>query len=339
MLELNVSSKNPSAITAAFKKLREMVKTGSVSSTTPIHVTLEAGIYTEIISYNLSNPLIMESAPGVKAEECLIQAENCEKFHKGFENRAVFVIGSAATNVTLRNFTIINTHEKIIMEGSTENDSAEAFCWNNYNGTLFTEGMRFIGHQNTLALRGTAWLLKSYVSGDVDVIFGEVNTVLFEDCQINLCKDNRGDFDAYAVKSLALAKKPGFVFLNCNFTCDTDAKGQLYVMRTAGKGKSFSNNNWDSIALIKCKVDEKYNEEFAWDDDHELEVYPRGNEANGWREYNTKIVKADGTIEDADTSRRNVRSHLLNDAEYFNSFASRYLILHDTKFAEYNGRV
>ena len=51
------------------------------------------------------------------------------------------------------------------------------------------------------------------------------------------------------------------------------------------------------------------------------------------------VTLHDGTIEDADTSSRNVRSHLLNDAEYFNSFASRYLILHDTKFAEYNGRV
>ncbi|MBO7638438.1 MAG: hypothetical protein J6S91_05615, partial [Treponema sp.] len=70
-----------------------MIMTGAVARTTPIHIVLEAGYYRELIKYNLSNPLIMESVPGTKAEECVIQADNCESFNKGLENRAVFVLG------------------------------------------------------------------------------------------------------------------------------------------------------------------------------------------------------------------------------------------------------
>src|SRR5574344_1030698 len=179
MLELSVNTRSPAAITAEFKKIREMVKSGAVSNTTPVHLTLEPGSYTEIVSYNLSNPLIMESVPGTKSSDCVIQAENCEAFHEGAENRAVFTLGQNVTNVTLRNFTILNTHLKTITEGSTAADSAEAFCWNNTNGTLFADGMRFEGRQNTIFAKGFSWFIHCYISGDTDVIWGNCNTSLF----------------------------------------------------------------------------------------------------------------------------------------------------------------
>ena len=93
MLELSVSSKSPAAITVALKKIREMVTSGGVSKSTPVHIILEPGVYREIIKYNLPNPLVMESIPGTKAADCVIQAENCESFNKGAEYRAVFVCG------------------------------------------------------------------------------------------------------------------------------------------------------------------------------------------------------------------------------------------------------
>ena len=336
MLELSVNTRSAAAITAAFKKIREMVKTGAVPNTTPVHLTLEPGTYTEIISYNLSNPLIMESVPGTKAEDCVVQAENCESFHKGAENRSVFILGPNVKNVTLRNFTVINTHKKSIEEGSTLGDSAEAFFWNNRNGTLLAEGMRFEGRQNTLRTHGCSWFLKCKISGDVDYICGDPDTALFEECEINSIEDNRGDFNSYAVRSTAMAKKSGFVFDRCRFTCDKHKKSSVYVARTAGKGSAESLTNWDSVALINCMVSSEFNSEYFWDDDHNLDVYPRGNPKNGWREYNTRTVTK-GKAEEADTSTRNIKSYCMTEDEYFTSYASRYLILHDTPFAEIQG--
>jgi pectinesterase len=333
MLELSVNTRSPAAITAAFKKIREMVKSGAVSNTTPVHLTLEPGIYTEIISYNLSNPLIMESVPGTKAEECVVQAENCEAFHKGPENRAVFALGSNTTNISLRNFTVLNTHVKSILEGNTDADAAEAFCWNNRNGTLFAEGMHFEGRQNTLCVRGFSWFKNCSVSGDVDFIWGDCNTSLFEDCDIYIREDNRGDFNGYAIKSMAIAQKTGFVFTDCRFTGEKRKKAKLYVARTSGKGGAISNDSWDSIALIHCMVSSVYDPEFGWDDDHSLLVYPRGNPKNGWREYGTRTVTK-GKVGEADTSLRNIKSYVMTEDEYFAGYASRYLILHDTPFGK-----
>ena len=77
MLELSVNSKSPAAINSAFKKIKDMIMTGAVARTTAIHVVLEPGYYRELIKYNLSNPLVIESAPGTKPEDCVIQADNC----------------------------------------------------------------------------------------------------------------------------------------------------------------------------------------------------------------------------------------------------------------------
>ena len=65
-----------------------------------------------------------------------------------------------------------------------------------------------------------------------------------------------------------------------------------------------------------------------------LEVYPRGNAKCGIREYNSKITLKGGKVTEADTSKRNIKSYTLTEDDYFNGYASRYLILHDTPFSE-----
>jgi hypothetical protein len=64
-----------------------------------------------------------------------------------------------------------------------------------------------------------------------------------------------------------------------------------------------------------------------------LEIYPRGNAKSGIREYGTQIVSKTGKILETDTTRRNVKSYLLTESDYFADYASRYLILKDTPFA------
>ncbi|MGN0729548.1 pectinesterase family protein [Treponema sp.] len=332
MLELNVNNKSPAAIAAALKKIKEMISTGTVAKDTPVHLVLEPGFYRETIRYNLSNPLLIESAPGTKAENCVILADNCEAYNKGQQNRAVFSIGPNATNISLKNFTISNTHIKTSEEPIAASDSAEALVWNNSSGTLFCEGMKIEGKQNTLFLKGFSWFLNSTVSGDVDFIYGEPDTCLFENCAVEVISDNRGDFNGFAVNSHAVAEKNGFVFTGCRFFGEKRKKTSVFACRTDGTAESAK--DWNSIAFINCIFSDIFAPELLWDDDMNLEVYPRGNAKYGIREYNSKTVSKNGKLQDSDTSRRNIKSYTLTEDDYFNGYASRYLILHDTPFSE-----
>ncbi len=333
MLELTVNAKSPAAITAALKKIREMVSTGAVEKTVPVHILLGPGIYRESIRYNMANPLIMESTAGTSADKCVVKADNCEAFHSGRENRAIFVLGPNVTNITLRNFTIENLHLKSVQLKNTKPDGAEAFVWNNDTGTLLAEGMSFIGRQNTIYVKGFSWFLNCSVTGDTDFIYGEPETSFFENCSINIREDNRGDFNGYAVKARSAEGKKGFIFSSCTFTGESRPKAQLYAYRTAGLGSAESKKDFDAAVFLNCKIGENFNSDFVWDDDLVLNVYPRGNALSGIREYKTVCVASDGTESPADTSRRNVKCYTLTDDDYFKYYASRYLILGETPFA------
>ena len=78
-----------------------------------VHVILadgeHKGLEHERIFYNLPNPFVIESE-SENAKKCLLRAENCEAFHKDTENRAVLTFGENCTSITLKNFTIENTH-------------------------------------------------------------------------------------------------------------------------------------------------------------------------------------------------------------------------------------
>lgn len=333
MLEINVSSKSPAALTAALKKIKEMSSSGSVSKESKIHIVLEPGVYQESVRYNLPNPVVIESIPGTKAVDCVIKADNCESYNKGLINRGIFVFGPNVTKVVLKNFTIENTHNHTVSEGTSNDDLSEALVWNNTSGALFASGMRIIGRQNTLYLKGTSCFASSYISGETNFIYGEVETACFDGCEIFVREDLREESDGFVVNSQSLAEKTGFVFRNCRFTGDRKSKSTAYIIRTDGKGNAASLKNWDNVAVVDCLIDDWYSPELVWDDDMNLEIYPRGNAKNGIREYNSKTVLKNGKCESADTSRRSVMSYTLTDDDYFRGYASRYLILHDTILA------
>ncbi len=317
------------AIGSAFKKISEMVKTGSLSAESPIHITLAAGRYQEILSYNLANPLIMEAAQGVRVEDCMVSAENCEAFHKDTENRAVFVIGMAATNVTLRGFTIENTHVKTADDAALGNQ-AEALCWHNQKGVLLAENMRFISRQDTVHVKGVSWFKNCYVTGDVDFIWGYCDVSLWEKCHIHTRADNReGVRDAYVLQSRALNGKPGFVFTDCSFTADKRASGShIYIARSSGTGAYNSPDRWDSVALITCTVSAEYDSALWTDENGTRAVYPpTGTALTGWREYGTKTPSEQGHLVAADTTKRSPHGYVMANKEYFAHYANSALIL------------
>ncbi len=328
MIELTVNSKVPAAISNAFKKISEMVKTGAIEKNTLVHIVLGAGVYNELLNYNLSNPLIIEAASGVSRENCVVRAENCESFHRDTENRAVFVIGPSATFVTLRGFSIHNTHIKTL-ENEKSGDQAEALCFHNQRGRLDAENMAFKSHQDTIHVKGFSHFKSCLIEGDVDFIWGYCDTSFFEDCIINTIQDNRGDMQASVLQSRAVAKRPGFIFKDCEFLAEKRATAKIYIARANGKGSEQSADRWDSVALINCTVGENYTSEFFSDEGGTRAIFPKGSALFGFREYGTKTRKSDGSVLKADTTERNALSYVMSEEEYEANYKSNDFILRD----------
>ncbi len=317
MLELRIKPTETGIITQTFKKIHEMVRSGTIEDDTPVHLILAPGTYAGVIAWNLSNPLIMEAAAGTKPEDCVVSAENCEAFHKDTENRAVFVIGMGATEVTLRGFTIENTHVKT-MDDVALGNQAEALCFHNQTGSLLCQNMRFISRQDTIHVKGFSRFEDCYVTGDVDFIWGYCDTSVWKNCHIHTREDNRGGVrPAYVLQSRALNAKPGFVFADCTFTADKRPAGsQIFIGRSQGTGKPDSVDRWDSIALIDCILDENYDPALWTDEGGTREVWPpKGSAEFGWREFGTKRIAADGTVREDSITGRDQHGYVMTKEE------------------------
>ncbi|MBQ4378208.1 MAG: hypothetical protein II821_03305 [Treponema sp.] len=285
-----------------------------------IHIILEdgehSGLFHERLFYNLPNPLLIESK-SQNPEKCLLSSENCEAFHKDTENRAVLTFGENCTSVTLRNFTIENTHIKTCDDASLGNQ-AEAICFHCQTGKLFCENMRFISRQDTIHVKGISYFENCFVSGDVDFIWGYCDTSVFKNCTIHTIKDNRGnDRPAYVLQSRALNGKPGFVFINCDFTAENRGENaQIYIGRSQGTGKPDSIDRWDSIALINCRISELYDAALWTDENGSRAVYPeKGSMLTGWRQFATKIVKSSGEIAAYDENNQEKHGYTMSEEE------------------------
>ena len=285
-----------------------------------VHILLEdgehRGLEHERIFYNLPNPLVIESVSG-DASKCALRSENCEAFHKDTENRAVLTFGEKCTSVTLKNFTIENTHVKTTDDAALGNQ-AEAICFHCQTGELLCEGMCFISRQDTIHVKGISRFKNCYVTGDVDFIWGYCNYSVFENCKLHTREDNRGsDRPAYVLQSRAWNSKPGFVFINCDFTADNRGKNaKIYIGRSQGTGKPDSVDRWDSIALVNCRISDRYDPALWTDEDGTRAVYPKkGSAFSGWREYGTKILHADETLSDYDTRLQEKHGYTMTEDE------------------------
>jgi len=285
-----------------------------------LHIILEDGEHQGLshqrIFYNLANPLVIESKSG-NPKNCALRSENCEADHKDTENRAVITFGPDCTKVTLKNFTIENTHIKTSDDASLGNQ-AEAICFHNQKGSLYCENMSFISRQDTIHVKGFSYFKNCYVTGDVDFIWGYCHTSLFQDCILHTREDNRGsDRPAYVLQSRALNSKPGFVFINCKFTAEDRGKSDgIFIGRSQGTGRADSIDRWDSIALIDCQVSEGYHSALWTDENGVRAVYPeKGCMLNGWRQYGTKILKNNGSLIDYDSSLQEKHGYTMTKDE------------------------
>ncbi len=301
-------------------KVFAQISDSSASSNEEIHILLDdgehKGLEHERLFYDFPNPLVIESKSG-NPENCALRSENCEAFHKDTENRAVLTLGENCTSVTLKNFTIENTHVKTCDDASLGNQ-AEAICFHCPNGKLYCEGMRFLSRQDTIHVKGISHFKNCYVAGDVDFIWGYCDTSVFEKCTLHTIADNRGnDRPAYVLQSRALNGKPGFVFIDCDFTAEDRGKNaQIFIGRSQGTGKPTSVDRWDSIALVNCRISDLYDKALWTDEDGIRAVYPEmGSAMVGWRQFGTKILNANGTLTSYDPSWQEKHGYTMTEEE------------------------
>ncbi|MDT7837087.1 pectinesterase family protein [Aquabacterium sp. OR-4] len=244
---------------------------GCNSAATAKTITLKNGHYPELaVLRNVANLRIVgESRGGVR-----VGASNFESLNAGSGStatsagtalgssgrvpghrvlgggRAVLLVENADL-LTLQGFTLENPHGRL----GVYDNQAEALYFN--TGTtaaaarLVAREMDFLSEQDTLQLKGYAWIYQSLVSGNVDFIWGNVMAALFEDCEIRSVFDPASSSPGYIVQARATAGDAGFVFLNSRLTAGPGVT-QAYLARSGG---TTSSSYVDNVAYLNTRMD------------------------------------------------------------------------------------
>ncbi|QJR80763.1 pectin methylesterase [Alteromonas pelagimontana] len=311
-----------------------------VAADTASTITIRDGSYEELLFLRGQNNITIQ---GESRDNTIVYYDNFESFNGGSGKssasgttaseggRSVFLI-EGADNLTLHNFTLKNSH----IRSNAYSNQAETLYFNNDEGRLSAINMNFVSEQDTLLLKGYSWFYESLIAGNVDFIWGYVNTALFEDSEIRTIGDSKdGDPNEDTAGGYILqARVPdvsykGFVFLNNSFTNGPGPIGNgvlndsTYIARSGG-----SDSYFDNITLINNRFD-THIAAIGWAGEG-VRDQPASNPATpsasaGWREYGSMDMQ--GNLLDL-SSRESV--YLLSDAEV-TSLTSREAI-----FAHYN---
>ncbi|MDE6732144.1 MAG: pectin esterase [Oscillospiraceae bacterium] len=157
-----------------------------------------------------------------------------------------YTVAITADNVTLKNLTITN-------DALSPETKGQEVALTVYGDGFYAENCRFVSTQDTIfcgplppdlierydgflkdKLRRGDYLKQifnnCFIAGNVDFIFG-CGDALFDGCEIRSVYDVRGH-GYVAAPAHALAQDVGFVFSDCDFTCeDTVAEGSIFLAR------------------------------------------------------------------------------------------------------------
>jgi len=252
-------------------------------------ITVKTGNYRELLYLRNVNNLTIrgESRTGVK-----VFYDNSDSFNPGTGGgtaAAGTTLLSAGPNVGTRrylrggrnvllvesvdqlkltNFTLWNAHPK----KSGWNNQAETMYFNSssLNGSrLSATSMNFMSAQDTLLLKGWSWFYNSYISGDVDFIWGTPYAAMFEQSELHTIADGtNANSGGYIFQARAAYGYPGFVVLNSKLTADTTIPaGSTWLARSGGLapptycttktttgGLGNANLGCDNIAYINTKM-------------------------------------------------------------------------------------
>lgn len=201
-------------------------------NTSPRAINIRNGIYQEIVRVNSKHNI---SFRGEDRKRTVISYPNNNNINPGSNTRTMFNV--AANGISFTNLTLSNSTPK----GGSQ---AEALRVNGQR--CLVDHCDLHSYQDTFLINNvtdTAYLVDSFIEGDVDFIWG-YGRVVFQRCEIKSL--NSG----YICQMRNPAGQCGAVFLDCRFTRAADVT-KVYLNRIDPNVFPYS-----AVALVACAVDE-----------------------------------------------------------------------------------
>lgn len=195
-------------------------------------------------------------------------------------SRFAFSVKKTAAGFSAENMTIENTHNYIGDGSIGSNESAEAFYSESSDSMLI--GVRLLSNQDTIQVKnGSFYLLRCYILGNVDFMWGQNCSAVFDDCDIVFryaAKKNSGYCTAFGETT-----GPGIIYNNCRFTSESSCGGTKYYL-----GRPY-NSAATQIAFVNCYMGSVINKNIAYTDwsGKELSTNEEVYEKTGYYECGT----------------------------------------------------
>ncbi len=224
-------------------------------------LSLAASNYYEVLHYSGTANIVIQGPKGNKrGNNCVISYINCNDLNKPEKERVSFYFDGSKADLILENVTFHNLadSEKVYssaVKTPSGNAQAETLLFKNGKGHHVTAyNSSFKSRQDTLQLSGKCWFYDCYIEGDVDYIWGYVDTALFENCELNCIryvKDRAYLFECrVGLKEENLCPK-GMVLLNS--TVNVAENQTVFLARRATDITKAKTNYYDQCAVINTK--------------------------------------------------------------------------------------
>lgn len=250
--------------------------TGSSSSfgcntvATPKTISIGTGVYPEMaVVRNVANLNLV----GASRDGTVVGARNFESLNSGSGATSTSA-GTALTSggrvpghrvlgggrsalliencdlLTMRNFTLTNPHDR----SSSFDNQSEAFYFNTSTTSaahrLVVREMNLLSQQDTVQVKGYAWIYNSLVEGNVDYIWGNAMAVLIENSELRTVFDPSSNSPGYIFQARATVGDKGFIVFNSRLTAGPGVT-QVYLARSgATAGTTFA----DMVSYVNTRM-------------------------------------------------------------------------------------
>lgn len=234
----------------AYRTVQAAINSLGSSSSANKTIYIKNGTYYEVVTIpsGISNlNLIGESKDGV-----ILHYDNYNAKSNGQGgtygtggSASAFIKGS---NISVQNITFKNS---FVEQG---NSGEQAVALSVTGSKVKFHNCNILGNQDTLLCDGgTQYFYKCLIAGDVDFIFGRSQAV-FDNCEIRSLNRGSSSNNGYVTAArTAIEETYGFVFLNCNLTCESGtASNSVWLGRPwCPSGTSV---NKPAVAYINCTM-------------------------------------------------------------------------------------
>jgi pectin methylesterase-like acyl-CoA thioesterase len=213
---------------------------------TPTTLLLKKGLYTELVVILNKHNLTLK---GEDRKHSIIAYPDNDRFNNDSANHTYhrgMLLAHHCDNLTLTNLTLHNTTpqggsqaEAIILNGSP---TAHAVL----------DSVDLYSFQDTLQINGQAYIVNSYIEGDVDFMWG-TGPCFFENCE---CKGLRSK--AYFTQIRNIDANHGYIYYHCTFDTAPNVS-DLFLSRIEPTRFPHS-----EVALIDCTLVDHAVSPIAW---------------------------------------------------------------------------